>query len=149
GFSLGGVLMNELDIGRLKAWIGRTIASQDEIPARLVESFRAIFDAQLAPVGDGEAPLGCHWCLAPAIAPVGELGPDGHPALGPLLPPVPLPRRMWAGGEVETLAPLRIGERVTRTSTIADVALKQGRSGPLCFVTIRHDYATARGLAIR
>jgi len=137
--------MNTIDIEQLKTWIGRAIEAEDEVTPRLVESYRAIFESHLAPVGGGEAPLGCHWCLAPAIAPMGELGPDGHPAKGLLLPPVPLPRRMWAGGEVETLAPLRIGDRVRRKTTIADIALKQGRSGSLCFFTIRHEYSTARG----
>ena len=141
--------MSKIDIEQLKPWIGRTIEAADEVAPRLVESYRAIFEAHLAPVGDGEAPLGCQWCLAPAIAPMGELGPDGHPAKGLLLPPVPLPRRMWAGGEIETLAPLRIGDRVTKKSIIADIALKQGRTGSLCFFTIRHEFSTARGPAIR
>ncbi|WP_289052634.1 MaoC family dehydratase N-terminal domain-containing protein, partial [uncultured Methylobacterium sp.] len=75
--------------------------------------------------------------------------PDGHAAKGGFLPPVPLPRRMWAGGEIETLAPLRVGDRVVRRETVSDVAVKHGRTGTLCFVTVRHEYETARGLAIR
>ena len=141
--------MDAADLDRLKAWIGRRTQVEDDVTQRLVDGYRATFAPHLAPVGAAEAPLGCHWCLTPTIAPMSELGPDGHPAKGLLLPPVPLPRRMWAGGELETLAPLRVGDHVTRKSTIADIALKQGRSGSLCFFTIRHEFSTARGLAIR
>lgn len=119
------------------------------VTERLVASFRAIFAPHLADVPEGEAPLGLHWCLAPPIAPMAELGTDGHPASNRDLPPVPLPRRMWAGGRVETLGALRIGDRVTRESTIADVSRKRGRSGELWFVAVDHEYWTERGLAIR
>ena len=77
------------------------------------------------------------------------LGPDGHAAKGGFLPPVPLPRRMWAGGEIETASGLRAGDAVTRTETVRDVAFKSGRSGSLCFVTVDHTVATGRGVAIR
>lgn len=130
-------------------WIGHTSEHVDEITPRLVESFRAIFGDWLAPTSDGEAPLCLHWCLSPAIAPMEALGRDGHPAKNRDLPPVPLPRRMWAGGRIETLAPLRTGDTVRRVSTIADVTRKQGRSGALWFVAVEHDYHSPRGLAIR
>ena len=77
-----------------------------------------------------------------------EIGPDGHPKRGSFLPPVPLPRRMWAGGRLEFLQPLHVGERVERTSHVADVTAKEGRSGPLVFVLVRHEIAGERGLAI-
>jgi 3-methylfumaryl-CoA hydratase len=77
------------------------------------------------------------------------LGPDGHPARGGFLPPVPLPRRMWAGGRLEFIDAVRVGDVVTRTSRIGDVALKQGSTGQLCFVTVEHTLATPRGVAIR
>jgi len=130
-------------------WIGRQTRSQDVITPRLDAGFRAIFEPYLARSGPGEAPLGIHWCLCPAIAPMDELGPDGHPARNRDMPPIPLPRRMWAGGEVETLAPFRIGDQVTRISTIADITHKEGRSGELWFVSINHEYATGRGTVIR
>jgi 3-methylfumaryl-CoA hydratase len=130
-------------------WIGRQTRSSDVVGERLARSYRAIFEPHLAPVPEDCAPLGIHWCLCPAIAPMSELGPDGHPAKNLDLPPVPLPRRMWAGGTLETLDALRIGEEVTRTSTITDVTRKQGRSGELWFVAVEHEYSTARGPAIR
>lgn len=129
-------------------WIGRRGEAEDVVTERLDASFRAIFGRHLAPVADGEAPLGLHWCLSPAIAQMEELGPDGHPALNRDLPPVPQPRRMWAGGRIETLDALRVGDRVRRVSTISDVSCKRGRSGELWFVTVSHDYHTPRGLAV-
>jgi 3-methylfumaryl-CoA hydratase len=130
-------------------WIGRTSRGEDLITDRLVESFHASLEPHLFGVAAGEAPPGLHWCLAPPIARTAELGPDGHPAKNRDLPPVPQPRRMWAGGSVETLGALRLGDPVVRTSTIAEVTLKQGRSGELWFVGIDHQYATPRGVAIR
>ena len=138
----------ELDVAHLQQWIGRNAEADDLVTPRLVAEYRATFAPQLFETPEGEAPLGLHWCLSPPIAPMADLGPDGHPATGGFLPPVPLPRRMWAGGEIETHGALRVGDDVTRTSTIGGVTAKQGRSGPLCFVAVRHGYATPRGLAV-
>ncbi|MEP9390024.1 MaoC family dehydratase N-terminal domain-containing protein [Mesorhizobium sp. KR9-304] len=135
--------------GQLADWIGRTSRSQDVVTERLDASFRAVLAPYFAPVSDGQVPLGLHWCLCPAIAEMTELGSDGHPAKNRDLPPVPLPRRMWAGGMIETFDALRVGDAVTRISTISDVTHKQGRSGELWFVTVTHQYETVRGIAIR
>jgi len=78
-----------------------------------------------------------------------ELGPDGHPTRGGFLPPVPLPRRMWAGGELEFFEPLRVGDEMTRTSRTSDVTMKTGSTGVLCFVSVEHVITTARGTALR
>jgi 3-methylfumaryl-CoA hydratase len=77
-----------------------------------------------------------------------QLGEDGHPRRGDFLPPVPLPRRMWAGGSVRIIDRLRVGDTVQRRSRIADVALKQGSGGMLCFVAVDHEFSTGRGKAI-
>ncbi len=130
-------------------WLGRTSVSDDVVTPRLADSFAAIFDGHLAQGKEGEAPLGIHWCLSPAIAPMAQLGSDGHPAKNLTLPPVPLPRRMWAGGELELFDPLRIGDEVRRTSTIEDIVHKQGRTGDLWFVAVGHQYETQRGLSVR
>lgn len=134
-----------LDLEELRRWIGRTETSSDTISNRLLDQFAAVFGET-----DGDtAPPGIHWCLASTAAPTGSLDVDGHPRRGPFLPPVPLPRRMWAGSEVEFITPLMPGDAVTRGSRIGDVTAKQGKSGTLCFVTVEHELATAKGVAIR
>jgi 3-methylfumaryl-CoA hydratase len=130
-------------------WIGRQTRSEDIITERLDASFRAIFGPHLAATRQGEAPAGIHWCLSPAIAAMDKLGGDGHPLKNKDVPPVPLPRRMWAGGVVENIAPLSVGSQVTRVSTIVDVAHKEGRTGELWFVTVDHEYRTGHEVAIR
>jgi 3-methylfumaryl-CoA hydratase len=115
----------------------------------LVQRMLATLDREpvLPPPGTA-APAMVHWCLAPAAAAMSGLGPDGHPARGGFLPPVPLPRRMWAGGSLVYHDTLRVGDAVERRSRITDVKLKEGRSGTLCFVAVEHQTSTARGLAI-
>src|SRR3546814_14484838 len=88
--------MESIDIGHLKRWIGRTVEAEDIVAPRLVAGYRTTLDPHLAPVGEMEAPFLIHWCLAPQVAPMAELGTDGHPAKVSFLPPVPLPRRMLA-----------------------------------------------------
>ena len=68
-----------------------------------------------------------------------EIGPDGHPRRGGFLPPVPLPRRMWAGSQFEFRSPLRVGDAITRISTIDEVTAKRGRRGSPVFVRVRHE----------
>ena len=137
-----------IDIAHLRTWIGRTEEADDIVTPRLTAEFRATFDPQLAPTAHDEAPLMIHWCLTPRIAPTYDLAADGHPTKGDFLPPVPLPRRMWAGGLTELRAPLRVGDTVRRVTHIEDVAMKEGRTGRLCFVTLRHEYSAGDQLAI-
>lgn len=119
-------------------WIGRCITREDVIAPRLLASFRATLDGALAPL---DVPPGIEFCLAPDICAQDLLGRDGHPRTGLFLPDLPLPRRMWAGGQISRTAPLAPGDIVTRTSTIEDVTSKTGRSGPLGFVAVRHVYS--------
>jgi len=114
---------------------------------RLLDRFRASLAPYLAE--SGGVPAGIHWCLSPPAIDAARLGPDGHPAKGCFLPPVPLPRRMWAGGDITFLDSLREGDAATRTSRIEDIQTKTGRSGALCFVTVEHEFTTARGIALR
>lgn len=138
-----------MDLEHLRSWVGRSREASDMLTPRLLEAYRATLAPHLAPTSADEAPPALHWCLAPEAVPAPGLGHDGHPLTGDFLPPVPLPRRMWAGGELETLGVLRVGDRVVRRSRIADVAQKSGRSGTLCFVTVEHEISTDRGVAIR
>ncbi|CAG1014543.1 3-methylfumaryl-CoA hydratase [Rhizobiaceae bacterium] len=139
--------MTEVDIARLRRWIGREERKTDVVTVGLADRFRATLGGRA--VAPGEAlPLAIHWCLAPAAVPPEEIGSDGHPARGGFLPPVPLPRRMWAGGALEFLLPLQVGDTVERLSRIADVSEKVGRTGRLVFVTVEHEISTDAGLAV-
>ena len=138
------------DLDQLRRWIGRSTEASDVVTAQLVRGLRAtLFLGIGAPKPGDAAPFTVHWCLAQPVFPMSELGPDGHPTRGGFLPPVPLPRRMWAGGELEFLDTLRVGDEVTRRSEISDVTMKAGSTGALCFVTVAHVVSTARGIAIR
>jgi 3-methylfumaryl-CoA hydratase len=138
------------DLDHLRQWIGRSEKASDIVTAQLVRGLRATLFLEIGTPKPGEAaPFTVHWCLAQPVYPMSELGPDGHPARGGFLPPVPLPRRMWAGGELEFLEPLRVGDETTRTSRISDVTMKTGSTGALCFVSVEHLITTSRGLAIR
>jgi len=139
-----------LDLAHLRQWIGRSEEASDIVTAQLVKGLRAtlFLDIGMPTTGDA-APFTVHWCLAQPVYPASMLGPDGHPTRGGFLPPVPLPRRMWAGGEIEFVAPLRVGDEARRSSRIADVTLKTGSTGALCFVAVEHTITTPRGTAIR
>jgi 3-methylfumaryl-CoA hydratase len=143
-------MTEELDIAALRAWVGRSETRSDVVAARLVSAYHATVSDQETSAASGDAaPPGIHWCLATPIAAMSALGPDGHPARGGFLPPIPLPRRMWAGSRIEFLAPLRVGDEVERTSTIKSVEAKTGRSGRLVFVTVEHLYRSTAGDAVR
>src|ERR1700681_303437 len=139
----------KLDIDHLRQWIGRSTHATDIVTAQLVRGLRATLFQEIGEPKPGDAaPFTVHWCLAQPVYPMSELGPDGHPTRGGFLPPVPLPRRMWAGGELEFFDALRVGDEVTRTSRISDVTMKSGSTGVLCFVSVDHLITTPRGTAI-
>ena len=138
--------MNEPD---LLDWLGRTVRTDDLIGATPLRLLAATLDRDDPPPQPGDAvpPLG-HWLYFLPCDPQSAIGDDGHAKRGGFLPPVPLPRRMWAGGRLEFLRPLRVGEAVQRTSRIADITRKQGRLGALVFVQVRHEIADAAGVAL-
>ncbi len=138
--------MNDLD--RLNEWIGRHESTEDVIAPDRVRAMAATLDHEHTPVSGDELPAGWHWMFFNLAARARDLGPDGHPKRGGFLPPVPLPRRMWAGGRLAFSRPLRVGERVRRDSEIADLKVKQGRSGALVFVVVRHVIAGESGPAL-
>jgi len=139
----------DIDLDHLRGWIGRTETASDLVTPQLTRALRATLFLDIGtPIAGDAAPLTVHWCLAQPVAPMAALGSDGHPSRGGFLPPVPLPRRMWAGGKLTFHDTIRVGDEVTRHSRIADVTLKQGSSGALCFVTVAHEITTPRGTAI-
>ena len=129
---------------KLQDWIGKSETVHDVATATPYAALAATLDwpsepgAQRPLAGTPLPPL-WHWLYFLPISQQSEIGPDGHPKRGGFMPPVPLPRRMWAGSDFEFHAPLLIGDALSRTSTIVDVKEKSGRTGPLIFVKVRHE----------
>jgi 3-methylfumaryl-CoA hydratase len=138
-----------MDFEALKQWIGRTSVAHDHVASNSVAALAATLDWSDPPPAPGSAlPCLWHWMYFNPAVRQSELGADGHPARGGFLPPVPLPRRMWAGGRVAFHSVVRVGDRVSRSSRIEDVSHKEGRSGSLVFVRVCHEVVSERGLAI-
>jgi len=124
----------------LKDWIGRTESVTDIATATPYAALSATFDrAPERPPAGTPLPALWHWLYFLPLHRQSEIGPDGHAKRGGFLPPVPLPRRMWAGSQFEFHKPLLVGDTLTRRSTIADVTEKSGRTGRLVFVKVRHE----------
>jgi 3-methylfumaryl-CoA hydratase len=132
-----------------KAWIGRRTEAEETLEAARSEALLAAFARPRALRAGEPLPLLAHWLHFWEVLEPARLGPDGHAARGGFLPPVALPRRMWAGGRVRFLQPLRVGQTARKVSTILDVQDKTGRSGPLTFVTVLHEVFGPDGLAVR
>ena len=133
-----------MDIGDLQGWVGKTETRTDLITAAPMAALAATLDRDDAEprAGDPVPPL-WHWLYFLPRDRQSDLAEDGHAHRGGFLPPVPLPRRMWAGDRIEFRRPLRVGETITRTSRILDVRRKEGRTGPLIFVVVRHEIGDA------
>ncbi|WP_417595030.1 FAS1-like dehydratase domain-containing protein [Parasphingorhabdus sp.] len=126
-------------------WIGKSETRHDVITPGLLQRFCATIDQ---PVTD-DIPQGLHWCLCLPDTPTAELAEDGHPAKGGFLPPIPLPRRMWASSSVSFDHPLQRGDEITRVSTVASIDEKSGKSGDLVFVAVDHETRVGELVAIR
>ncbi len=131
----------DLDLSMLRQWVDKTEQRSDLIAPAFAAALAAMIDGPQQPqAGDALPPL-WHWIYFWTVCKQSEVGDDGHPKRGGFLPPVPLPRRMWAGGRLRFNAPLAVGSQAVKTSRIASVDLKHGRTGPLAFVTVSHDIA--------
>jgi len=128
-----------LDIDHLSQWIGNKETLEETISAVPLLRLAATLDREPGEIAVGdEVPALWHWIYFLAPTRASELGHDGHAALGDFMPPVPLPRRMWAGGKFKFIKPLHVGDLARKESTIRDVTVKQGRTGKLCFVEVEH-----------
>ena len=139
-------------MNQMTAWhthIGREIRVAARLEPDLVARFAATLGDAGVPVDPAALPLGIHWCVGVDTVPTRALGPDGHPPKGGFLPPVPLPRRMWAGGSLDVLRPLSVGQVIERRSRVTDVTEKAGRSGALVLVTVAHDILADAHAALR
>jgi 3-methylfumaryl-CoA hydratase len=138
-----------MSAGDWSRWVGCSERLHDSIAAGRAQAMQAALDDAEAPLHPGDAlPPLWHWAYFWSLAPTASLGPDGHAARGGFLPPIELPRRMWAGSRVEFPRPLEVGAEVTRHSTIKSVTEKSGRSGRLAFVTVEHVVSDAAGPCI-
>lgn len=129
-------------------WIGRSVVREDIVTERLLAEYRSTLGPWLFETS-GSAPPGLHWGLAPVTPSHAETGADGAEAKGLFVPPIPLPRRMWAGGMIETLRPIRAGTRVSRKSTVESVQHKHGSTGELWLVSVLHEIAEAGVVLLR
>ena len=113
----------------LQSWIGKTRQTHDVIALREAAGMTAMLDRDDPPAEGDPLPPGWHWIYFGDMARQSALGPDGHAARGEFLPPVQLPRRMWAGNRLKFHQPIGIGERVAKTDEILTITEKQGRGG--------------------
>ena len=139
-----------MNIEELKKWIGSSETSEDIITSSLEQRFRATLDIdpRKPKIGD-TASSGIHWTLAPPVYKHSDLGKDSHPKKGSFLPPVTLPRRMWAGCETDFYSKLYIGDKVTKISSVDDISLKEGKSGKLCFVKAKYEFYVNNEIKIK
>ena len=134
-------MSSKVDIDHLRKWIGKIDNVTDYVTPIVEQRYRATLNMDIGNPQDGEpVTSGLHWMLGWNLVKNDELGVDSHPALGEFLPPVPLPRRMWAGSEIKVLKPIRVGDKVVKQSTVADIQVKEGRTGLLCFVTAEYNF---------
>ena len=132
-------------------WIGREQRAADRLDPGLAARWYATFDHG-APASTA-MPQGIHFCLCTPEAPTARLGPDGHPLReddpASFLPPIPLPRRMWASSDIEFRAPMTIGATIERTSRVVSITPKSGSRGEMVFVEIDHETSADGKLAVR
>lgn len=131
-----------------ESWVGRRTVRQALLSAEPANMLNATLGREPEfEVGD-QMPLAFQWMYFNDVVSANQLGLDGHPEKGITLPPIDLPRRMWAAGSFEVHRPLQFGSVVERVSTIESIEPKTGRSGSLCFVTILHEYASEGSIAL-
>ena len=134
-------MSTKVDIDHLRKWIGKIDNVADYVTPIVEQRYRATLNMDIGNPKDGDpVTSGLHWMLGWNLVKNDELGVDSHPALGEFLPPVPLPRRMWAGSQIKVLKPIRVGDKVIKQSTVADIQVKEGRTGLLCFVTAEYNF---------
>jgi 3-methylfumaryl-CoA hydratase len=137
-----------MDIDRLRGWIGGTEIVEDIAAAAPLAGLAALLDHETPPWPKDEVPPLGHWLYFLPRARQSDIDIDGHPRRGGFLPPIDLPRRMFAGAVITFHAPIAIGTKIERVSTILDVAEKRGASGRLVFVKLRHEVSANGTLAL-
>ncbi len=133
----------------LSAWVGCKRSEHDVAAVGRAQAMAALLDGDPQALTTGAMlPEFWHWIYFNAAVPRSQLGADGHERRGEFLPPVELPRRMWAGGRLRFLRPIVLGREIVRESEIASVEHKLGRSGELVLVTVRHTIRDSEAVCI-
>lgn len=130
-----------LNIDHLRQWVGKSQSREEVIGAFPARALAGLLDRDGVPAEGDTLPLAWQWLYFLDATTRAATGSDGHPVRGGFLPPVPLQRRMWAAGKLQSLTPLVIGRSATKVSTVRNIELKQGKAGPLVFVTVAHEFA--------
>lgn len=129
-----------------KEWLGKTIQEEDIVANKQAKMMQALLNQSTKTLT--ELPLLYHWLYFLPIVDQAELGTDGHPKKGGFLPQIPFPKRMWAGSRVQFLKPILFEQKIQRHSEISNIVFKQGKSGELFFVTVKHSIYAQGELAI-
>ncbi len=136
------------DLESLKTWIGKSESVEERAETGRIHGLAALLNKDDIPKeGDPVGPMG-HWCYFMPRVPASEIGADGHPARGGFMPPVPLPRRMFGGFRATYHKPLILGKMMRRDARIADIQVKEGRTGTLLFCTVHYEFFGEDGLAL-
>ena len=125
-----------------ESWIGRESTSVETLDPAQANRMAVTLDREPTFKAGDPLPPAWHWLYFHDVVRASQLGDEGHPELGISMPPVPLPRRMWAGGRLEFMHSIALGARVQRRSTIQAITPKVGKTGPLFFVTVKHELST-------
>ena len=141
--------MTAIHIEHLREWVGKTQTDTDIVSSRQTRLMAATLDVPQSELSSGTPlPPLWHWLYFLTGENSSALGRDGHPARGGFLPPVSLPNRMWAGGQLEFHETVPLDTRVQKRSTVVSVDHKEGRSGELVFVRVKHEIINDGSLAI-
>jgi len=139
--------MDQINLG---AWIDRSDTATGEVSGQTAQKINAVLgrSGQSAPAEGDPMPHLWHWYAFPPTAGMSELREDGHPRLSDFMPPVRLNRRMWAGGNLEFIAPIHVGEPLSRRTRIANVTEKSGAGGDMVIVSLDHEITASGRLAV-
>lgn len=137
-----------INLHHLQQWVGNQEHAQDQVYPTPVRAMALTLNTDPETLLNQPLRPLWHWLYFLPLSPLSEAGPDGHPARGGFLPPVPLPRRMWASSDIRFHEPIAVGDSIQRTSTIQSVEHKKGRSGDLIFVTVNHQVHRQQTLCI-
>ncbi len=137
-----------METAELTSWIGKSKTTQDTLRLERALLLSSTIGQREDIQNGASLPVLWHWVYFQELTRIDDLGRDGHASKGELLPPIDLPRRMWAGGRLEYQLHPKIGEKLTKTSTISNITPKEGKTGKLCFVTVQHEYFDHKDQAV-